>query len=158
MAPFPEQDIRSRMASRQTLAPRQRTTVLELFQHYVRILSGLPGERSEFSQTEMGYEWLCQLELGANAAGDSLQLSFHLVDLDVLPAPAAVLMLVESGGAGAESVRQSFSLEDLEQTREQFNRYLADAGATVAAFQQVGLFFEELTVIRGNLPQEISWS
>jgi len=154
MAPVPEQDIRSPVASPQDVPTPRRITVFELFQHYVRILSALPGERSEFSQTEMGYEWQCQFDIGPG----TLQLHFHLIDLEALPAPAAALFLVEPGAAPGEPTRRAFPLEDLEHTHELLNRCLAEREASVEAFRQADLFLTELGLVKLSLPGEISWS
>ena len=45
-----------------------RVTVYDLFKHCRQFLSGLPGEISQFEQSDFGYEWRCECEIAACAS------------------------------------------------------------------------------------------
>ena len=84
--------------------PRQRVTVYELFRRHIQSLAGLPGEKSQFDQSDFGYEWRCEFDIGLLATGPApasgagrLQLQFSLIDLERQVRPAAVLYLLDNG-------------------------------------------------------------
>jgi len=132
--------------------------LLELFQQHRPVLSGLPGRTSQFDQTEIGFEWHCEFDLGAGRAGESsLQIHFHLLDLDLLPKPAAVLYLVETHGGGEKQNRLPLPLENLTETHEQLNDCLVESGAGIGVFEQAGNFIAALTNVRAMLPVEVAW-
>ncbi len=137
---------------------RQRVTLFDLFHHYRPILSGLPGSISQFDQTDMGFEWHCEFDLGAGWAGEgSLQIHFHLIDLELLPIPAAVLYLVEAGGNGVKQNRLPLPLENLTETHDQLNEHLVEKGAHIEMFEKTGNFIAALTNVRALLPGEVAW-
>ena len=139
-------------------ASLQRVTLFDLFQQYRPVLSELPGGTSQFDQTDIGFEWRCEFEIGARSAGaDSLQIHFRLIDLEQLPKPAAVLHLVEAGEFGEQRTRLPLPLENLTETHEQLNEHLVEKGANIDMFEKAGNFIAALTSVRELLLGEVAW-
>jgi hypothetical protein len=135
-----------------------RVSLFDLFQQYVSTLSELPGGTSQFDQTDIGFEWRCEFEIGAGPAGaSSLQIHFHLIDLEQLPKPAAVLYLVEAYEHGEKRNRLPLPLETLTETHEKLNEYLAEKGANIEMFERAGNFIAALTNVRALLSGEVAW-
>ena len=138
--------------------PPRRITLFELFQQHRPVLSGLPGGTSQFDQTEIGFEWHCEFDLGTGPGGESsLQIHFHLLDLDLLPKPAAVLYLVAAPEGEEKKNRVPLPLENLTETHEQLNDRLAENGASIEMFERAGNFIAALTNVRAMLPVEVAW-
>jgi hypothetical protein len=136
----------------------QRVTLFDLFQQHVSTLSELPGGVSQFDQTDIGFEWHCEFEIGAGSAGtSSLQIHFHLIDLEQLPKPAAVLYLVEANEHGEKRNRLPLPLENLTETHEQLNEHLVDKGASIEMFEKTGNFVAALTNVKALLSGEVAW-
>lgn len=139
-------------------ASLQRVTLFDLFQQYRPVLSELPGGTSQFDQTDIGFEWHCEFEIGARSAGaDSLQIHFHLIDLEQLPKPAAVLYLVEADEFGEQRNRLPLPLENLTATHEQLNEHLVEKGANIDMFERAGNFIAALTNVRESLLGDVAW-
>lgn len=161
MASYSQPDIAATAtATRDTRRPSlPRATVFEIFRDYRHLLSVLPGEISQFDQTDVGYEWRCQFNLGdASATANTLELHFSLVDLGGLPRPAAALYLVEHDTDRATNDHLALALEDLEDTHEQLNEQLAGRGASIEALGRAHSFIAELAKLRESLGQLVSWA
>jgi len=139
-------------------SPELKVSLFDLFQHYVPILSGLPGGTSQFDQTEIGFEWHCEFEIGAGSTEQArLQIHFHLIDLEQLPKPAAVLYLVEAGENSQKQNRLPLPLANLTATHEQLNEQLAEKKASIEAFENAGNFILALANVRESLQGEVAW-
>jgi hypothetical protein len=143
----------------------QRVTVYELFQNYLPLLSELPGERSQFNQTEIGYEWGCELALGVAPAavgrvGTEIQLYLHfsLVDLPGQWHPAAVLYLLEHRQEPVDHERILLPLEDLSETHDQLNEQLARREVNIEVFEKANDFILALTRLKESLSGEVTWA
>lgn len=159
MASLSQSDIAVNGARDTRIASLHRTTVFEIFRDHRRLMSLLPGEVSQFEQTDMGYEWRCELALGAVAGtSNELELHFSLVDLGGLPRPAAALYLVEHGVEGGEYDHLALTLEDLEQTHEQLNEQLASKGARIEALERAGSFMAGIISLRESLGPLVTWA
>jgi hypothetical protein len=143
----------------------ERVTVYEIFRKYLPLLSELPGERSEFNQTDIGYEWRCELELGIAPAakdldgvGNSLYLHFSLVDLPGQRHPAAVLYLLEQRRESVSHERILLPLEDLSDTQEQLNTELSQLAVNIEEYEKANDFISALSRVKESLDGEVSWS
>ncbi|HDY82238.1 MAG TPA: hypothetical protein ENH48_04695 [Halieaceae bacterium] len=145
----------------------ERVTVHVLFMRHRQFLSGLPGEVSQFDQSDFGYEWRCEFEIGACSPaatqaradiGHSLHLHFSLIDLDQQSKPAAVLYLVEHGHEQDTQDRLLLPLKDLTETHEQLNERLTQRHATIAVFDNAHRFIVALTKVRESLGNELAWA
>ena len=148
---------------RSEAAPR--VTVYELFKRHIQLLAGIPGEVSQFDQSEHGYEWRCEYEVGvcsppaAGSAGESkLQLHFSLIDLERQPLPAAVLYLVEQSLTSGAQERLMLPLEELADTHEQLNEELSRREATIEMLENGSRFIAALTQVREALGEEVNWA
>jgi hypothetical protein len=146
-------------------ASLQRVTVYELFQNYLPLLSELPGERSQFNQTDIGYEWGCDLALGVAPAAISrvekenkLYLHFSLVDLPGQWHPAAVLYLLEQCQEPDDHERILLPLEDLSETHDQLNAELARLEVNIEIFEKANDFILALIRVRESLSSEVTWA
>ena len=144
-----------------------RVTVYDLFLHCRQLLSGLPGEISQFEQSDFGYEWHCEFEIAACTPtviqtradhGHSLHLHFSLVDLDQYLRPAAVLYLVEHDQEQDDYNRLSLPLNDLTETHEKLNECLTQREATIEVFDNANRFMGALTKVRESLGNEVDWA
>lgn len=145
---FKEQGAQSRRSE-----SSEPITVDDIFRRHIRSLSSLPGEVSQFDQSEFGYEWRCECDIG-----DAFQLQFSLVDLEGQKRPAAVLYMVASGLEHDTQDRLLLPLEDLSETQEQLNRQLTQSGAaTIDALEKVNHFIVELTKVKKSLENEATW-
>lgn len=136
---------------------RQRVGLYELFQRYVPVLSGLPGDRSQFDQTDLGCEWHCECDIGADSTeAGNLQIHFHLIDLDKLSRPAAVLYLIENQ-VDEQQKRLPMPLENLTQTRDQLHEELAHCAAEATSFDKADAFVAALGQVRDRLQTEVTW-
>ncbi|MEM8561615.1 MAG: hypothetical protein AAGF57_05235 [Pseudomonadota bacterium] len=136
---------------------QQRVSLYELFQRYVPVLSDLPGDRSQFDQTDLGCEWHCECDIGADpAAGGDLQIHFHLIDLDTLTRPAAVLYLIEHP-LEKQQTRLPLPLENLTQTRDQLHDELAQCDAQAISFDKANAFVCALGRVKDRLRTEVTW-
>jgi hypothetical protein len=158
MVSFAQPAIQSNKVSSDLKVALKRISVFDLFQQYVPILSGLPGGTSQFDQTDIGFEWHCEFEIGAGLAEDTcLQIHFHLIDLEPLAKPAAVLYLVEFWAKKGKQNRLTVPLEDLTETHERLNEHLAGRGASIEAFENANNFIVALTQVRESLLSEVDW-
>jgi hypothetical protein len=146
-------------------APADRITVEELFARYMQFFARLPGDVSEFDQSELGYEWRCEFELGMSStainrpdAALSLQLHFSVVDLDRFSSPAAVLYLVACGPRREDKNRLPLSLQDLEDTQEQLNQELLRRDATLETFADADRFILALTSLKNAIADRVAWT
>ena len=144
--------------------PSARITVPELFSRHMEYLARLPGEVSEFGQSEFGYEWRCEFELGvctaATAGPDDLQvlhLQFSLIDLEPQSKPAAVLYLLVHRPQRSGKQRFSLPLEDPTETHEQLNQELASRDATLEILANAQRFIEELASLKDFLAWQVTW-
>ena len=145
--------------------PRQRITVYELFRRHIQSLAGLPGEKSQFDQSDFGYEWRCEFDIGllatdpapASGAG-RLQLQFSLIDLERQMRPAAVLYLLDNGREPGEQERLLLPLSDLLDTHERLNEQLALRESSINAFENGNRFMAALAVVRNSLGSAVTWS
>jgi hypothetical protein len=135
--------------------------------HCRQVLSGLPGEISQFEQSDFGYEWRCECEIAACAStvpqaranhGRSLHLHFSLIDLDRHLRPAAVLYLVDHDQDRGDYNRLPLPLNDLTESHEQLNECLAQREATIEAFDSANSFIAALTKVKGSLGSEVAWA
>ena len=139
-------------------SPELKVSLFDLFQRHVSILSGLPGGTSQFDQTEIGFEWHCEFELGAASTERArLQIHFHLIDLEELPKPAAVLYLVEARENSKTQNRLPLPLESLTATHEQLNEHLAEKRASIEAFENADDFILALANVRESLQGSVAW-
>jgi len=139
-------------------SPELKVSLFDLFQQYVPILSGLPGGTSQFDQTEIGFEWHCEFEIGmASTEQARLQIHFHLIDLEQLSKPAAVLYLVEARENSKTQNRVPLPLESLTATQEQLNEHLAEKKASIEAFENAGNFILALANVRESLQGKVAW-
>jgi hypothetical protein len=128
-------------------------TVDEIFRRHIRLLSSLPGEISQFDQSEFGYEWRCECGIG-----NALQLHFSLIDLERQKRPVAVLYLVGTGKEHSTQDRLLLPLEDLSETQEQLNRQLTHSGtATIEVLEKANHFILELAKVKESLGNEATW-
>ena len=143
-----------------------RVTVYDLFLQCRQYLSGLPGEISQFEQSDFGYEWHCEFEISTCAPtatqtradyGHSLQLHFSLVDLDRHLRPAAALYLVEHDQEQDDYNRLPLPLSDLTETHEKLNQWLTQRGAAVEVFGNANRFITALTKAKESLGNEVAW-
>lgn len=144
--------------------PQSRRTVLDLFHRYMRLLSQLPGEVSQFEETGVGYEWRCQLDLGQFASGRSLQgvpcnvqLHFSLVDLDGGSKPLAVLYLVEQAQPSGWQERILLSLDNAQSLHDQLNASLSPLEPGMQTLEKAAAFVGALVVVRAALAGEVDW-
>jgi hypothetical protein len=167
MASFPHLKYPSDAGQDIRAESQERVTVHELFLRHRQFLSGLPGEISQFDQSDFGYEWRCEFDISACSPavtqtqadiGRSRQLHFSLIDLDRRSKPAAVLYLVERGQEQGSQDRLLLPLKDLAETHEQLNECLAQREATIEAFDNANLFIAALTKVRGSLGNEVAWA
>jgi hypothetical protein len=146
-----------------------RVTVYDLFIHCRQVLSGLPGEISQFEQSDFGYKWHCEFEIAACAPtvtqnqtrdnhGHSLHLHFSLVDLDRHLRPAAVLYLVEHDQDQGDCNRLPLPLNDLTETHEQLNECLTQRETTIEVFDKANRFIVALEKVRESLGNEVAWA
>jgi len=146
-----------------------RVTVYDLFLHCRQFLSGLPGETSQFEQSDFGYEWHCEFEIAACAPtvtqtqtradhGHSLHLHFSLVDVDQHLRPAAVLYLVEHDQDQDDYNRLPLPLNDLNETHEKLNECLIQRETTIEMFDNANRFIAALTKVRESLGNEVAWA
>ena len=145
--------------------PRQRITVYELFRRHIQALAGLPGGKSQFDQSDFGYEWRCEFDIGLLATGqaptsgaDSLQLQFSLIDLERQMRPAAVLYLLDYGREPGDQERLLLPLSDLLDTHERLNEQLAQRESSINAFENGNRFMAALAVVRKSLGSAVTWS
>ena len=158
MASFAQPASQSNKESPELKVSLKRLSLFDLFQQYVPILSGLPGGTSQFDQTDIGFEWHCEFEIGAGSTDQNrLQIHFHLIDLEPLPQPAAVLYLVETCENSKKQNRVPLPLESLNATHQQLNEHLAEKGASMEAFENAGNFILSLTSVRESLQGEVAW-
>ncbi len=158
MVSFAQPAIQSNKASPDLKVSLNRVSVFDLFQQYVPILSGLPGGTSQFDQTDIGFEWHCEFEIGAGLAEDTrLQIHFHLIDLEPLAKPAAVLYLIESWAKREKQNRLTVPLENLTETHERLNGHLANKAASIEAYENANNFIVALTQVRELLQGEVDW-
>ena len=165
MASFPSPKYSSNAEQGFQAESRGRFTVYGLFLHHMHLLAGLPGETSQFDQSEFGYEWRCEFEIGvippavAQAdMGHSLQLHFSLMDIYRQSRPLAVLYLVEHGQEQGLHDRLLLPLEDLTETHEQLNQHLAQKEASIEVFENANRFIAALTKVRESLGNEVVWA
>ncbi len=142
-----------------------RVTVYELFKRHIQSLAGIPGEVSQFDQSEHGYEWRCEYEVGVcppaaggSAAGNKLQLHFSLIDLERQPIPAAVLYLVEQSRPSGSQERLMLPLEELAETHEQLNEELSRRGVTIEVLENASRFIAALNQVRDALGEDVNWA
>ena len=146
-----------------------RVTVYDLFLHCRQILSELPGETSQFEQSDFGYEWHCEFEIAACAPtvtqtqtradhGRSLHLHFSLVDLDRNLRPAAALYLVDHDQDQGVCNRLPLPLNDLNETHEKLNECLIQRETTIDVFDNANRFITALTKVRESLGNEVAWA
>ena len=144
-----------------------RVTVYDLFKHCRQFLSGLPGEISQFEQSDFGYEWRCEFEIAACAPtvtqtrsdhGHSLHLHFSLIDLNRHLRPAAALYLVEHDQVQGDYNRLPLPLNVLTETHEKLNECLTQREATIEVFDNANRFIAALTKARESLGNEVAWA
>ena len=164
MAPFPYPKYPSTAVQGFRAESPGRFTVHGLFLRHRHLLAGLPGETSQFDQSDFGYEWRCEFEIGACPPavaqadmGHSLQLHFSLMDIDRQSKPIAVLYLVEHGQEQDHHHRLLLPLEDLTETHEQLNQHLAQKEASIEVFENANRFIAALTKVRESLDNELVW-
>lgn len=142
-----------------------RVTVHDLFLHCRQFLSGLPGETSQFEQSDFGYEWHCEFKIAACAPtvtqtraddGPSLHLRFSLVDVDRHLRPAAVLYLVEHDQGDCS--RLPLPLNDLNEAHEKLNECLIQRETTIEVFENANRFIVALAKLRESLGNEVAWA
>jgi hypothetical protein len=143
----------------------ERVTVYDLFRRYLPLLSELPGERSQFNQTDIGYEWRCELELGIAPAakgldgvGNRLYLHFSFVDLPGQRHPAAVLYLLEQRRESASHERMLLPVEDLNETQEKLNAELSQLAVNIETHEKANHFISALSRVKESLDREVSWA
>lgn len=143
----------------------ERVTVYDLFRRHLPLLSELPGERSQFTQTDIGYEWRCELELGVAPAakgrlGAENRLYLHLsfVDLPGQRHPAAVLYLLEQRRESVSHERILLPLEDLSETQEQLNTELSQLAVSIEVYEKAHYFISALSRVKESLDSEVSWA
>ena len=144
-----------------------RVTVHDLFLHCRQFLSGLPGEISQFEQSDFGYEWRCEFEIAACAPtvtqtrsdhGHSLHLHFSLIDLNRHLRPAAALYLVDHDQDQGVCNRLPLPLNDLNETHEKLNECLIQRETTIDVFDNANRFITALTKVRESLGNEVAWA
>lgn len=145
--------------------PRQRITVYELFRRHIQSLAGLPGEKSQFDQSDFGYEWRCEFDIGLLSTGPApasgagrLQLQFSLIDLERQVRPAAVLYLLDNRREPGTQERLLLPLSDLLDTHERLNEQLAQRESSISAFENGNRFMAALAVVRKSLGSAVTWS
>lgn len=165
MATFPHPHRSSNAVPGSYPIPAEHITVHELFSRYMQFFAGLPGDISEFDQSEFGYEWRCEFGLGvcpATTPGPDkagiLRLHFSLVDLDRFSSPAAVLYLVTRSPQREDKNRLALSLEDLEDTQEQLNQELLRRDATLEMFAEADRFIVALTSLKNAIADRVAWT
>jgi hypothetical protein len=132
----------------------ERVSVYQLYRQQMQCLAGLPGQVSEFHQSEFGYEWRCEFDLDDS---QSLQLQFSLVDLERQPRPAAVLSLLGPGRDARD--RWPLPVEDLNETHELLNDELNRRGASIHALQSAHRFMTALMEVREVLGDaDVTWA
>ena len=136
--------------------PRQRVTVYELFRRHIQALAGLPGEKSQFDQSDFGYEWRCEFDIDPGA--ESLQLQFSLIDLKRQMRPAAVLYLLDNGREPGNQERLLLPLGDLLDTHERLNEELVQRESSINAFENGNHFMAALAEVRKSLGSAVTWS
>lgn len=158
MASFAQPATQPSKVSPELKVSLKRLSLFDLFQQYVPILSGLPGGTSQFDQTDIGFEWHCEFEIDAGSTEQArLQIHFHLIDLESLPKPAAVLYLVEVCENSKKQNRLQLPLESLTATHEQLNEHLAEKRASIEAFENAGNFILALANVRESLQSKVAW-
>ena len=165
MAFLPHATTQPRLADGSYPAPPQPTTVYEVFRRHLQALASLPGEVSEFDQSEFGYEWRCEFEIGVYIhrspqaeVEHSLQLHFSLVDLDRQPNPAAVLYLVTGEQDRGRQKRLMLPLEDLSETQEQLVAELTRRDTTLDMLNNADQFVAALGELKDLLGSEVVWT
>lgn len=155
--------LQSGSRSEGPLSARQRG-VYDICHDHIRELSGLPGELSEFEENGIGYEWRCQLSLGACACGQVLgdtpcifQLQFSLMDLEGRARPVAVLYLVEQAQLSDWQERILLSMETPGSAHDQVTHCLLPLGVDIEFMQKAGMFLEALEVVRSALGPSVRW-
>jgi hypothetical protein len=140
-------------------------TVRGLFRRHLPVLAGLPGENSQFDQSQFGYEWRCEFNISASDTGEApkspenpLHLHFSLIDIDRQGRPAAALYLVEQLAGQSSPVRLMLPLEDLGETHEQLNKQLDQRQTSVAVYQNASRFIKSLSRVRKSLGTEATWA
>jgi len=140
-------------------------SVYDLFRAHLQVLATLPGENSQFDQSQFGYEWRCEFDISAaepnealNAPQNRLHLHFSLIDIDRQGIPAAALYLVEQLPGQSSPERSMLSLEDLGETHEQLNKLLGQRQAPVAVYQNASRFIRSLSRVRESLGTEATWA
>lgn len=141
----------------------QRITVYGLFRRHLPFLAGLPGEKSQFYQSDFGCEWRCEFYIGTcppasgrTNSGNALQLHFSLIDIERQARPVAVLYLVEQAMEEPGQDRLLLPLDDLAATHELLNENLVGRGATIEAFENANHFIAALTKVRVSLGDEVT--
>jgi len=153
MAPPPRQNIPARAPNTSHSEAVQPVTVYELFRRHIQLLSALPGEKSQFDESDFGYEWRCECSIG-----DTRQLQFSLIDLERQQRPAAVLYLLHDDQGQNSGNRQLLPLEDLPDTHEQLNKQLTRSRATIDAFEKVNAFIATLAQVKESLGSDVTWA
>ena len=154
MALSPQQRLQQQVARSDRQDPLGQITVDTLFRRHRQFLSSLPGEISQFDQSDFGYEWRCECDIG-----NAFQLHFSLIDLERQNRPAAVLYLVRTGQEQGTQDRLLVPLEDLSETQEQLNGQLAHSDtATIEVLEKVNHFILELAKVKKSLGNEVTWA
>ncbi len=138
--------------------------MLDLFHRFIRPLSQLPGEVSQFEETGVGYEWRCQIDLGRFASGQALpgvscnvQLHFSLVDLDSGSRPLAVLYLVEQAQPSGWQERTLLSMGNPQSLHERVSASLLPLDPAPEALEKAAAFIGALVVVMAALGAEVDW-
>lgn len=165
MALLPHAENQPRLVDGTYPAFSQPTTVYEIFGRHMQALASLPGEVSEFDQSEFGYEWRCEFEIGVYTdsssraeAKHSPQLHFSLVDLEQQPNPAAVLYLITGEQEQGRQDRLMLPLEDLSETQEKLNAELARRDATLDMLNNADRFIAALSDLKDLLGSDVVWT
>jgi hypothetical protein len=154
MALSPRQRLQQQVAGSDHREPLDQITVDTLFRRHRQFLSSLPGEISQFYQSDFGYEWRCEC-----AIENAFQLHFSLIDLERQDRPAAVLYLVKTGQEQDTQHRTLVPLEDLSESQEQLNEQLAHSDtATIGVLEKVNHFILELAKVKQSLGNEVTWA
>ncbi|MEH6581512.1 MAG: hypothetical protein V7754_06215 [Halioglobus sp.] len=165
MAPVPRRTTPPSVVENFNVYSQERLTLLEIFPRHRNYLSALPGETSQFHQSNIGYEWRCEFQITPNRADDSpaarhdsLHLHFSLIDLEGYTRPAAVLSLISQGQLSEEFSRHVLPTEDMEQLPEQLNQLLSNSGAEIQEHERAAHFLAALSKLRESLGSEVLWS